>query len=138
MKVNNIGSRQTAYKYPIMIISKGFRKKGDVGPLTTHKSTISEPYKHLRITKAFIVWYFVAKVSFLVVVSFGHFIPDWDSSNVTMLMPWSTYPKTVEIIWLNDMHTNSYTGPRLCTQICINSLSKKIRLDSTNFNFVSI
>ncbi len=26
---------------------------------------------------------------------------------------WSFYPKTVEIIVLNEMHTNSYTGPRL-------------------------
>jgi hypothetical protein len=55
-------------------------------PMTSPKSTISEPYKHLRIAKAFMVWYrSMAKAPFLGVVSFGRFDPDWGSSSVTML-----------------------------------------------------
>jgi hypothetical protein len=58
-----------------MFLSKRFREKGNVShiawsfsceilvlgtshlPMTTPKSTISEPYKHLRIAKAFMVWW---------------------------------------------------------------------------------
>jgi hypothetical protein len=52
-------------------------------PMTTHKSTISEPYKHLRIAR--VLWFgrysSMAKASFLGVVSFGRFAPDWGSGS---------------------------------------------------------
>ena len=82
--------------------------------MTTTNSTISEPYKHLTIAKAYIarqiapwrkrhIWVWsVSDVSFRIRVRAA--LPCW--------LPWSTYPKTVEIIcpkW------NAYSGPRLLT-----------------------
>jgi hypothetical protein len=40
----------------------------------------------------------MAKASFLGVVSFGRFSPDWGSDSVTMLTIIANFPKTVEII----------------------------------------
>jgi hypothetical protein len=55
--------------------------------MTTPKSTISEPYKHLmQNSQSFygLVDSTMARASFLVVVSFGRFAPDWGSGSVTM------------------------------------------------------
>jgi hypothetical protein len=55
-------------------------------PRTTPKTTISEPYKHLRIAKLYgLVDSTMAKASFLGVVSFGRFVPNWGSGSVIML-----------------------------------------------------
>ena len=55
--------------------------------MTTPNSTISEPYKHLRMAKALMVWQMAkrAKASFLGVVGFGGFVPDSGSGSVTIL-----------------------------------------------------
>jgi hypothetical protein len=57
----------------------------------------------------------MAKASFLGVVSFGRFVPDWGSGSVTMLtvMVNLPYKSRLRLSVLNEMHTNSYTGPRL-------------------------
>ena len=46
--------------------------------MITPKSTMSEPYKHLRIPKTFIVLWIAlfARALFVGVVSFGRFAPD--------------------------------------------------------------
>ena len=48
--------------------------------MITPKSTMSEPYKHLRIPKTFIVLGIaqIARALFGGAVSFGRFAPDWD------------------------------------------------------------
>ena len=53
------------------------------------------------------------------VVIFGHFVPDSAfSTHVMLFVMVMVYPKTVEIIpVLNEMHTNSCTGPRLALKI---------------------
>ena len=81
--------------------------------MTTPNSTISEPFKLLRIAKAFMVWQIAPwrKRRFWV------WLASDVSSRIRAAFPswplWSTCPKTVEIIFLNGMHTNTYTGPRL-------------------------
>ena len=52
--------------------------------MTTHNSTIIEPYKHLTIAKAYIVRT-MAKAPYLGVVCFGRFVPDSGSGSITML-----------------------------------------------------
>jgi hypothetical protein len=53
----------------------------------------------------------MAKASFLGVVSFGRFVPDWGSGSVTMSTVMVNLPYQLRLSVLNEMHTNSYTGP---------------------------
>ena len=77
-------------------------------PRTTPKTTIFEPYKHLRIAKAFIV-----------MVDFGcgqfrTFCPGlgfWQRYHVDRHGQLAL--KQLRLSVLNEMHTNSYTGPGL-------------------------
>ena len=80
--------------------------------MTTHNSTISEPYKHFRMAKAFMVRQIAPcrKRHFWVWIrpgfQFGqryHF----DRHGQLAL-------KQLRLSVLNEMHTNSYTGP-FCT-----------------------
>ena len=83
--------------------------------MTTPNSTISEPYKHLTIAKAYIarqiapwrkrhIWVWsVSDVSSWIRVRAA--LPCWP--------PWSTYLKQLRLSVLNEMHTNSYSGPIL-------------------------
>ena len=82
----------------------------------------------------------MAKALFLGVVSFGSFVPDSGSDSVTIFTAMVNLPKTVEIISvLNEMHTNSYTGPRLSLAISTISYIKLaisiIRYIPSNFNY---
>ena len=56
-----------------------------------------------------------AKVLFLGVVSLGCFAPDWCLSSVAMLHDRHDQLtlKQLRLSVLNEMHRNSYTGPRL-------------------------
>ena len=53
-------------------------------PMTTLKRTISDSYKHLRMTKAFVVRW-IATVLFLDVISFRCFASDWGLGSITIL-----------------------------------------------------
>ena len=80
--------------------------------MTTPNSTISEPYKHLRIAKAFYgsAGSTMTKASLLGVLGFERFVPEhfvWAAQLALKQLRFSV---------LNEMHTNSYTGPRLIFQ----------------------
>ena len=61
----------------------------------------------------------MAKAPYLGVVSFGRFVPDSGSGSVTMLTGQLTLLtgqltlKQLRLSVLNEMHTNSYSGPSL-------------------------
>ena len=81
--------------------------------MTTPNSTISEPYKHLRVAKPFIVWQIAPcqKRRFWV----------WSVSDISSRIRVRDHfdrhgrlaLKQLRLSVLNEMHTNSYTGPRL-------------------------
>ena len=62
----------------------------------------------------------MAKAPYLGVVSFGRFVPDSGSGSVTMLTAIDRHGqltlKQLRLSVLNEMHTNSYSGPRLTGQ----------------------
>ena len=81
--------------------------------MTTPNSTIFEPYKHLIIAKLFMVLAkpFMVKRRFWV----WSFRPGLRLRQRYHLDRHGQLSlKQLRLSFLNEMHTNSYTGPRLC------------------------
>ena len=84
--------------------------------MTTPKTTISEPYKHLRIPKAFIVLWIAlfARALFVGVASFGRFAPGLGLGQRYNVYRHRQFAlKQLKLSVINEMHSNSYTGLRL-------------------------
>ena len=82
--------------------------------MTTPNSTISEPYKHLTIAKAYIAQQIAPwRSAIFGCGQFRTFRPGF-GQRYNVDRHGQLTLKQLRLSVLNEMHTNSYSGPRLC------------------------
>ena len=86
--------------------------------MATPNSTISEPYKHLKIAKAFMVRQYHGESVVFRCGRFWTFRPRFGFGKRCHLDRHGQLAlKQLRLSVLREMHTNSYTGPRLCSEL---------------------